>query len=111
MDDWSCLVFCVRVGEFESLLETLSREVAAIPTESILALMSASFALGIDQLAVLIRESPAADHLLPLKTALELEMGEEPQVAIEVRRVAEDMQQELLKIRELLRREEADGNA
>lgn len=94
MDDWSCLVFCVRVGEFESLLETLSREV---------------FALGIDQLAVLIRESPAADHLLPLTTALELEMGEEPQVAIEVRRVAEDMQQELAKIRELFRK--AEGNA
>lgn len=71
--------------------------------------MSASFALGIDQLAVLIRESPAADHLLPLTTALELEMGEEPRVAIEVRRVAEDMQQELAKIRELFRK--AEGNA
>ena len=85
------------VDDVQAILQTLPR-LAAIPTESIQALMSASFALGIDQLAVLIRESPAADHLLPLTTALELEMGEEPRVAIEVRRVAEDMQQELAKI-------------
>ncbi len=93
------------VDDVQAILQTLPR-LAAIQTESIHALMSASFALGIDQLAVLIRESPAANHLLPLTTALELEMGEEPRVAIEVRRVAEDMQQELAKIRELFRKGE-----
>ena len=30
--------------------------------------MAATFALGADQLAALIRESPAANHLLPLTT-------------------------------------------
>ena len=62
--------------------------------------MAASFALGSDRMASLIRESPSANHLLPLTTALDWEMGKKPRVAIEVRQVAEDMRAALREIRE-----------
>ena len=95
------------VDDVRAILRTLP-QVAAIPTGSIQSLMAASSALGLHRLAALIRESPAADHLLPLTTALDLELGEEPKVAIEVRKVAEDMQRDLAKIRELLSKEMAN---
>ena len=74
--------------------QTLPR-LAAIPATSIRSLMAASFALGADRLAALIRESPSADHLLPLTTALDWELGKDPRVALEIREVAEDMRREL----------------
>ena len=43
----------------------------------------------------LIKASPAADLLLPLTTALELELGLEPRVAREVEEVAEDIRRDL----------------
>lgn len=95
--------------DVRAILQTLPR-LAAMPARSIRSLMAASFALGIDRLAALIRESTAADHLLPLTTALELEAGAEPRVPIEVRKVAGDMQQELAGIREQLRNEEVGGS-
>ena len=79
--------------------------VAAISERSIRSLMAASCALGFDRMASLIRESPSADRLLPLSTALDLEMGEKPWVAVEVRKVAEDMQRELAEIRDQLSKE------
>ena len=81
-----------------------------IPPRSIRSLMAASFALGIDRMASLIRESPSARHLLPLTTALDWEMGKQPRVAIEVREVAQDMRRELADIRAQLSREEADDS-
>ncbi len=92
--------------DVRAILLTLSR-LAAIPPRSIRSLMAASFALGIDRMASLIRESPSADHLLPLTTALDWEMGEKPRVAIEIREVAEDMRRDLAEIREQLSNEEA----
>ena len=97
------------VDDVRAILGTLPR-LATIPSRSIQSLMIASFALGIERLATLIRESPSADQLLPLTTALDLEMGEEPRVAIEVRKVAKDIQQELAGIREQLRTEKVGGN-
>ena len=51
--------------------------------------------LGSEQLRDLIVASPAADLLLPLTTALELELGLEPRVAKEVEEVAEDIRRDL----------------
>ena len=92
------------INDVRAILGTLP-QLAATPEGSIRSLMAASFALGMDRLAALIRESPAADHLLALTTALELEMGENPRVAIEVRKVAKDMRDELVEIQERLRNE------
>ena len=87
--------------DVQAILQTLPR-LAAIPATSIRPLMEASFALGADRLAALIRESPAADHLLPLTTALDWEVGNDPRVAIEIREVAEDMRRDLAGVREHL---------
>ena len=87
--------------DVQAILQTLPR-LAAMPATSIRSLMAASLALGVDRMASLIRESPSADHLLPLTTALDWEMGKMPRVAIEVRQVAEDMRRELAEVREHL---------
>ncbi len=51
--------------------------------------------LGLERMRDLIKASPAADLLLPLTTALELELGEEPRVAKEVEEVAEDIRRDM----------------
>ncbi len=51
--------------------------------------------LGPEKMRDLIVASPAADLLLPLTTALELELGEEPRVAKEVEEVAEDIRRDM----------------
>lgn len=96
--------------DVRSILRTLP-QLNSMPARSIRFLMVASLALGIERLAVLVRESPAADHLLPLTTALDLELGKEPRVAIEVRKVAEDMRRDLAEIRGQLRSEESQTNS
>ena len=68
--------------------------------ESFAALISLSLALGPERMCELIKGSPAADLLLPLTTALELELGLEPRVALEVKEVAEDIRMDLAKLRE-----------
>ena len=83
---------------------------STVPAGTIQTLMVASYPLGIDRMASLIRESPSADHLLALTTALDLEMGKKPMVATEVRKVAEDIQRDLAEIREHLSNEEVDEN-
>ena len=93
-------------ADVRDMLRALSL-LSAVPDGTIQTLMLASCSLGLDRMASLIRESPAADRLLPLTTALDLELGEEPRVAIEVRKVAEDMQRELAEIREQLGSETA----
>ena len=87
--------------DVQAILQTLPR-VGSIQATSIRSLMAASFALGADRLAALIRGSPAANHLLPLTTALDWATGKDPRVAAEVRKVAEDMQRELVEVREHL---------
>ena len=68
--------------------------------ESFAALISLSLALGAERMCELIKGSPAADILLPLTTALELELELEPRVALEVKEVAEDIRRDLAKLRE-----------
>ena len=53
-----------------------------------------------ERMRELIQESPAAELLGPLTTALEREMGLDPRVPEEVSEVAEDIQRELAKMRE-----------
>ncbi len=86
------------VEETRVVLGILPR-IATIPARTIQCLMVASIGLGIEQMALLIRESPSADRLLALTTALDLEMGDEPRVAKEIRDVAHDLQLELAEMR------------
>ena len=86
------------VGEIQATLETLP-EPDGLPPELIETLVSASRDIGFEKMATLIRESPSAARLLPLTTALELEMGLEPRVAVEVREVAEDIRKDLAQAR------------
>ncbi len=72
----------------------------AVPPRTIKCLMLGGLALGIDRMAALLRESPSADTLLPLTTALEMETGLQPRVALEVREVAEDIRRDLARLRE-----------
>ena len=112
--EWRLTIYEIRVltyikegnvpavaDDVQAILQTLPR-LAAMPATSIRSLMAASFALGADRLAALIRESPAANHLLPLTTALDWEEGRDPRVAIEIREVADDMRRELAEVREHL---------
>ena len=94
-------------ADIREILQTLPR-LSAVLAGTIQTLMVASYALGVDRMASLIRKSPSADHLLPLTTALDWEMGKEPRVAIEIQEVADDMRRELAEIREQLSGEEAD---
>lgn len=94
-----------KAGDYAALLvETriilgILPQLATIPARTIRCFMVASIGLGNEQMALLIRESPSADRLLALTTALDLEMGDEPRVAKEIRDVAEDLQQELAEMR------------
>ena len=58
---------------------------------------------GLNQTLELIQESPAAEMLLPLVTALQLELGQNPQVAKEVMEVAEDTRRRLIELKGELR--------
>ena len=51
--------------------------------------------VGLERMCDLIESSPAGNLLLPLKTALERELGLEPRVAREVEEIAEDIRQDL----------------
>ena len=95
--------------DVRAILLTLPR-LPVMPPRSIRSLMAATLVLGVDQMARLIRESPSAEHLLPLTTALDWEMGKKPRVATEVKKVAEDIRRELVEIREHSSDKEGDEN-
>lgn len=87
--------------DIRTILRTLP-QLATVPSRSIRSLMVAGFALGMDRMVALIRESPSAELLLPLTTVLDWETGKDPRVAAEVRKVAEDMRREFAEVREHL---------
>ena len=64
-----------------------------------MALMDFSVALGPQRMCELIEASPSPHLLLPLKTALERELGLEPRVAREVDEVAQDVQRTLAELK------------
>ena len=70
-------------------------ELGFIPREGLIALMDFSVDLGPQRMHELIQTSQSAPFLLPLKTALERELGHEPRVAREVDEVAQDIQREM----------------
>lgn len=86
------------VEETRVVLAILPR-IATIPARTIQCLMVAGIGLGNEKMSLLIRESPSAGRMLALTTALELEMGDEPSVAVEIREVAEDLRRRLAELR------------
>ncbi len=55
--------------------------------------------LGVDQVLASIEQSPSADLLLPLSTALAQELGRNPRVSKEVAEVARDLRDDIAKVR------------
>ena len=102
------MLACIKLRESYTAARDLRAVLAILPrldstpTVTVKCLMAGSLVFGVSQMATLIRESPSADRLLPLTTALELEMGFEPRVASEVRKVAQDIRRDLAKLREKL---------
>ena len=68
-------------------------------TRSIISLIILSVDLGPRRMRELIKASPSVHLLLPLTTALDRELGQEPRVAREVDEVAQDIQQKMLEVR------------
>ena len=77
--------------------ETLSLFAKGTPlsSTSIRTLMELSVDIGPQRMNELIRESPAAHLLLPLTTALDQRLGNEPRVPREVGEVAQDIRRQL----------------
>ena len=86
-------------GDVEAALALLA-ESGSIPRENLDTLAFFGVALGPERMCELIKASPSADLLLPLATALELELGLESRVAQEVMEVADDIRRDLAKLRQ-----------
>ena len=82
-------------GDVETALSILP-ELNMLPRDVLVALADLSAGVGPERMCDLIKSSPAGDLLLPLRTALERELGLEPRVAKEVEEIAEDIRRELL---------------
>ena len=81
-----------------AVLALLSK-LGPFPREALDALMDLSVALGPQRMHELIQASASRHLLLPLTTALERELGQEPRVAREVDEVAQDIQRRLAELR------------
>ena len=90
------VVACER--DIEAALAVLPARDALVKT-ALDGLTGMALDLGAEKVRDLIRASPAADLLLPLTTALEIELGEEVRVAKEVDEVAEDILRDLEELR------------
>ena len=82
-------------GDVKAALSMLP-ELNMLPRDVLVALADLSAGIGPEWMCELIKSSPAGDLLLPLRTALERELGLEPRVAREVEEIAEDIRRELL---------------
>ena len=71
-------------------------ELNIMPRDVLEVLADLALGVGPKRMCELIRSSPADNLLLPLRTALERELGLEPRVAREVEEIAEDIRRELL---------------
>ena len=85
-------------ADVETTLSILP-ELNTLPRDVLVALADLSAGVGPERMCNLIKSSPADDLLLPLRTALERELGMEPRVAREVEEIAEDIRRELLDLR------------
>ena len=91
----------VYEGDVQAMLELLP-QLDSTPSMVIEALMVASIKLGAATVRDWILTSQAADHLLPLTTALEQELGLETRVAQEVDEVARDIRREISEWRQAI---------
>ena len=71
-------------------------ELNVLPREVLEALANLATDVGPESMCDLIKSSPSDTLLLPLRTALERELGLEPRVAKEVEEIAEDIRRDLL---------------
>ena len=92
----------ISEGEFCLLLECLERG-NKLPNKCIEALTCFISRVGPARSLELIRESPAAQLLLPLVTALQQELGQGTQVAREVDEVAGDVRRQVVELRGRIR--------
>ena len=84
--------------DIETILAILPK-LDSFPENIINGLMLFSVDLGYAHMRNLIQASASANLLLPLITALEMELGMQPRVAREVEEVARDVRQELAKLK------------
>ena len=84
--------------DIEATLAILA-QLESLPKEALDVIVHFSIELGPERMIELVRASPAEKLLLPLTTALELELGLEPRVAVEVLEVAQDIRQDMDKLR------------
>ena len=89
----------VALHDIEALLRILPR-LDSLPPHAVAPLIALSVEIGPNQMLKLIQDSPTADLLPPLTTALEREMGLTPRVPEEAGEVAEDIRQSWEKLRE-----------
>ena len=81
-------------ADVEAALSILS-ELNVLRREVLVHLAGLAAGLGLERMCDLIGSSPVGDLLLPLRTALERELGLEPRVAREVEEIAEDIRREM----------------
>ena len=92
-------------GDSEASKRDIKRVLAIIAdwdlpsNEALRAPMELSTWIEPEEMIRLIEGSPAKDLLLPLTTALKLELGEQPRVALEVQEVAADIRRNLKELR------------
>ena len=91
----------VYEGDVQAMLELLP-QLDSTPSIVIEALMVASVELGAATVRDWILTSQAADHLLPLTTALDRELGLDTRVAQEVDEIAQDIRREISERREAI---------
>ncbi len=108
--DYRCLAFLLRArsalldaprsaeSDLAAALDMLPA-LDSLPSETFGALAEATVELGAARILELIDGSASAELLLPLTTALELELGRAPRVAREVEEVAKDIRLSLAKTR------------
>ncbi len=84
---------CAR--DVEATLSILP-ELDMLTRDVLVDLVDVMAGIGPERMCDLIESSPAGDLLLPLRTALERELGMDPRVSREVGKVAEDIRRELL---------------
>ena len=89
-------VACER--DVAALLDILP-ELESLPKSTVEVLTRLSFDLGMDCVLDLIQHSRSAELLLPLATALQREVGQDPRVAREVEEVAQDIRRDLARLR------------
>ncbi|MDE0112142.1 MAG: hypothetical protein OXN84_07665, partial [Albidovulum sp.] len=89
-------------GDTEACARDIETALSILPDLNILprgvlaTLADLAAGVGPERMCSLIKSSPAGDLLLPLRTALERELGLEPRVAKEVEEIAEDIRRDLL---------------